>query len=128
MPLGGALSPVPIWNAWDGISRCILCRMGRRGAGHTPSSAQCLTQGFGRAVIVTPPGSSGSWMILGKAQEGQKPSTHRNGVSRDCLELFWTQSGGFLLPAHTMLVIPQGSPEAGAAPSQVPWQRPGVTL
>lgn len=28
----------------------------------------CLTKGFCRAVIVTGPGSFGSWMILGEAQ------------------------------------------------------------
>lgn len=61
-------------------------------------------------------------------EEGQKPSVHRNGVTGDWLKPFWTQCGVFCCPAHTMLVIPQGSPEAGAIPTQVPWQGPGVTL
>lgn len=100
MPLAWALSPAPMWNAWDGISRCILCWNGQKRCwAHTQQcSVPCLTKGFGRAVTVTHPGSFGLWMILGKAQEGQKPSIHRNGVTRDWLKLVWTQFGVFLLP------------------------------
>lgn len=86
---------------------------------HPAVPMPCLTKGTGRAGVVPSPGSFGPWMILGQAQEGQKPSIHRNGVTRDWLKLFWTQFGGFLL------VIPQGSPEAGAIPTQVPRKDPG---
>lgn len=117
VPLARALSPAPIWDVWDCISRCILCWFGqKRRRAHTH---QCLTKGTGRAGVVPSPGSFGSWMILGQAQESQKPSTHRNGVTRDWLKLFWTQFRGFLL------VIPQGSTEAGAIPTQVPRKDPG---
>lgn len=99
MPLAWALRPAPMWRAWDGSSRCILCWAGQKRCwAHTQQCpVPCLTGGVGEAVIVTCLGSFGSWMILGQAQEGHKPSIHRSGATKDWLQ-FWTQFGVFLLP------------------------------